>query len=162
MRILLSALLCFCFVACSSTKNLRPQAITSVEIVEIKPRYIDTESFVRISEYLTGVEKVGGRVIIRSQPEERDGYYFTLLLDTNVRELSAGTVFTGEFYTPFSKTAQTFEFTLPSKRAKTKEVFIGLTGTDWPDPSAVPSAWRITVTNANGMQLAQKQSFLWE
>lgn len=162
MRILLSALLCLGLVACSSTNTTRPQAITSIEIIEIKPRYIETESFIRISEYLTGAENVGDRVIIRSQPENRTGYYFTLLLDTNVRKLAPGTVIVGEFFTPFSKTAQTFNFKLPAKRASTDEIFIGLTGSDWPDPDAIPAAWRITINDANGEQLAQEQSFLWE
>lgn len=162
MRILLSALLCLCVLGCSTTRKIRTESIDSVKIREIKPRYIETETFVRISEYLTGVEHTGDRVIIRSQPNQRDGYYFTLILDTNVRKLPQGTTIVGEFYTPFSKEAKTYNFKLPAERGKTKEVFVGLTGSDWPDAEAVPSAWRFTVKDPNGKELDQKESFLWK
>jgi hypothetical protein len=78
-----------------------------------------------------------------------------------VRDLPQGTVIEGEFFTPHSQDAQTHTFTLPSKRPKTKEIFIGLTGADWPVKDAVPAAWRFTIKDANGDTLETEQSYLW-
>jgi hypothetical protein len=145
-------------VGCALTPK---QTVTSVEIEEIKPRYIETEQFKRISEYLTGKENIGDRVILRTQPEYRAGYYFILVLGNDVRRLPNGTVVVGEFYTPQSLGKQTHEFTLPSQRASTDEIFIGLTGKDWPEKNGVPAAWRFTIKDANGAVLGEKQSYLW-
>ena len=97
MRFLISALICSLLFGCVSA---RKPALSSVEIEEIKPRYIETEQFKRVSEYLTGKENAGDRVILRSSPDERSGYYFTLILDEDVRRLPKGTQIIGEFYTP--------------------------------------------------------------
>nr|MBC8188864.1 hypothetical protein [Puniceicoccaceae bacterium] len=101
------------------------------------------------------------RVILRTHPDERSGYYFTLILDEDVRRLPKGTQIIGEFYTPKSVEKQTHAFTLPHKLKSTNEIFIGLTGEDWPLKNSVPAAWRFTINDANGAQLAQKQSYLW-
>jgi hypothetical protein len=158
MRFLITAIICSLYAGCALTPK---QAVTSVEIEEIKPRYIETEQFKRISEYMTGKEYVGDRVILRTQPKHRAGYYFTLVLDKNVRRLPKGTVVVGEFYTPMSVEKQIHEFTLPSQRASTEEIFVGLTGKDWPQKGGVPAAWRFTIKDANGTVLGQKQSYLW-
>lgn len=158
MRHLLLALIGLAFTGCASTPD---EPLRSVEIKEIKPRYIPEENFKRISEYWSGSENKGRRVILRSDPEARDGYYFTLVLDEKVRDLPRGSVITGEFYTPVSKDLQTHEFPLPNKLPKTKEIFVGLTGADWPESDAVPGAWRFTIRNASGEVLARKKSYLW-
>ena len=158
MRFLITAIICSLFTGCKSTPE---QAVTSVEIEEIKPRYIETEQFKRISEYLTGKEHIGDRVILRTQSKHREGYYFILVLDHDVRRLPNGTVVVGEFYTPQSLEKKTHEFTLPSQRARTDEIFIGLTGEDWPKKDGVPAAWRFTIKDANGAVLGEKQSYLW-
>jgi hypothetical protein len=158
MRFLITALLALLFVGCASTPK---PALTAVSIKEIKPRYMEEEQFKRISEYMTGKEYLGDRVILRSDSSERAGYYFTLVLDEDVRKLPKGTVVTGEFYTKKSPEKQTHEFALPSTRASTDEIFIGLTGQDWPEAGGVPAAWKFTIKDANGNILGQKQSYLW-
>ena len=158
MRFLYTAIICSLFAGCASTPE---QAVTSVEIEEIKLRYIETKQFKRISEYLTGKENIGDRVILRTQSEHRAGYYFILVLDNDVRRLPIGTVVVGEFYTPQSLGKQKHEFTLPSQLANTEEIFIGLTGEDWPEKDGVPAAWRFTIKDANGALLGEKQSYLW-
>jgi hypothetical protein len=159
MRILGLALISLFCVSCASIRT-KP-IVTSVDIVEIKPRYIEIEDFKRVSEYLTGKEDQGNRVILRTDAKQRAGYYFTLILDQKLRNLPAGTVIFGEFYTPKSADAQEHAFELPAKLPKTKEVFVGLTGADWPVKDAVPSAWRFTIKDANGEVLGTEQSYLW-
>lgn len=159
IRAIFSVFICLLIAACASVEK---EAVRSVEIEEIKPRYIEEESFKRIGEYLTGVENKGDRVIVRSSPEQRAGYYFVLVLDTSVRQLPSGTVVEGEFYLPGSAELQRHDFALPARRPKTKEIFLGLTGETWPfDETAVPAAWRFTVKDANGLVLAEEASYLW-
>ena len=158
MRLLITAIICSLYAGCALTPK---QAVTSIEIEKIEPRYIETEQFKRISEYMTGRENLGDRVILRTQPEHRAGYYFILVLDNDVRRLPNGTVVIGEFYTSQSLGKQTHEFTLPSQRASTDEIFVGLTGEDWPEKDGVPAAWRFTIKDANGAVLGEKQSYLW-
>jgi hypothetical protein len=111
---------------------------------------------------MTGKENLGNRVILRTNSDQRSGYYFTLILDQNVRDLPTGTYIEGEFYTPHSLDKLTHTFKLPSKRAKTKEIFVGLTGKDWPNAAAVPAAWRFTIMDSNGDVLATRESYLWK
>ena len=158
MRFFITALLALLFVGCASTPK---SALTSVLIEEIKPRYMEEEQFKRLSEYLSGKEYQGDRLILRTAPEERSGYYFTLVLDENIRRLPKGTVIVGEFFTPKSVDQQKHEFTLPAKRPKTHEIFIGLTGEDWPEDKGVPAAWKFTIKDANGQVLGDKQNYLW-
>tara|TARA_R110002111_G_scaffold244282_1_gene306398 strand:- start:283 stop:765 length:483 start_codon:yes stop_codon:yes gene_type:complete len=158
MRFLITALICTLLIGCASTPK---KAVTSVEIEEIKPRYIETEQFKRVSEYMSGKENIGDRIILRTQSTERAGYYFTLILDENVRRLPKGTVVVGEFYTKKAVEKQTHEFTLPNQLPSTKEIFVGLTGEDWPEAGGVPAAWKFTLKDANGQKLGEKQSYLW-
>ncbi len=158
MRILLLALFSLLCISCATTK--RP-VLTNVAILDIKPRYIEAEAFKRASEYLTGKENLGSRVIVRTDKSERAGYYFALILDEQVRDLPAGTYIKGEFYTPNSLDSQEHTFQLPSKLPKSKEIFVGLTGEDWPSQSATPAAWRFTILNSNGEVLGTKKSYLW-
>jgi hypothetical protein len=158
MRHLLPALISLALAGCASTPD---EPVRSVEISEIMPRYIPEGNFIRISEYWSGAENKGNRIILRSDPAVRDGFYFTLVLDKRVRNLPRGSVITGEFYTPVSTELQTHEFPLPNKLPKTKEVFVGLTGADWPEPGGMPGAWRFTIKDANGQVLASRQSYLW-
>lgn len=158
MRILLLALFSLLCISCASTKK---PAVTDVNILNIKSRYIETEDFKRISEYMTGKENLGNRIILRTDTDQRAGYYFTLILDQKVRDLPAGTYIEGEFHTPMSLDVQAHTFELPSKLPKTKEIFVGLTGDDWTDKDAVPAAWRFTIKNSNGDVLATRKSYLW-
>lgn len=158
MRISLIVLFSLLCISCASTKK---PVLTDVAILDIKPRYIEAEVFKRAAEYLTGKENLGNRIIVRTDSSERAGYYFVLILDEQVRDLPAGTYIEGEFYTPKSLDAQVHTFQLPSKLPKSKEIFIGLTGEDWPNPSATPAAWRFTIKNSNGEVLTTEKSYLW-
>lgn len=158
MRLIFIALLSLLCIACTST---RKPALSSVLIKEIKPRYMQKKAFVRIAEYLNGQEHTGNRMIFRSNPEVRSGYYFTLVLDDKIERLPIGTSLTGEIFTPDSPELKTFTFTLPAQRPETQEIFFGLTGPDWPNPASVANAWQFTIKGPNGEILARSQSYLW-
>jgi len=159
MRIIPLVLFCLLLAGCSTP---RKSAEPSFKIVEIIPRYIETQEFMRISEYMTGRENPGRRVIIRTNPRQRDGYYFVLVLNRNVRKLPPDAYIQGELYTSKSLDLQTRRFDLPSTLPNTREIFIGLTGDDWPrGEDDKPSAWRFTLKNSKEEILAQKKSYLW-
>lgn len=159
MRIFLLACLSLFLTACSSTPK---EAITSVEITDISPRFIPEETFKRVHEYRTGAEYTGNRVIVRTDPQVRDGFYFVLSFDTKLNKMPQGTVIKGEFFTPDSSEAVEYQFPLPTKRPRTKEIFLGLTGEAWTHGTSIkPSAWRFTIYGPDGQQFAQKHSYLW-
>ncbi|MGB0259092.1 MAG: hypothetical protein ACPGES_10605 [Coraliomargarita sp.] len=159
MRIFLLACFSLFVIACSSTPK---EAITSVEITDISPRFIPEETFKRIHEYRTGADYQGNRVILRTDPQVRDGFYFVLTFDTKLKKLPQGTSIKGEFFTPDATEPVDYEFKLPAKRTGTKEIFLGLTGDAWTHGSDIkPSAWRFTVTGPDGQEFAKKKSYLW-
>lgn len=110
---------------------------------------------------MTGRENPGRRVIVRTDSKQRDGYYFVLILNCNVRKLPPDAYIQGEFYTSKSLDLQTHRFELPSILPGTKEIFIGLTGDDNPQKGDTPTAWRFMIKNSNGDILAQNKSYLW-
>ncbi len=159
MRFFLLALLSLFVASCVSK---RPQIVNAVEIKDILPRYMEEWQFMRISEYVTEKEKQGNRSILRSDSSARSGYYFILILDKKLKRLPPGTVFEGEFFIPKSPDVQKHAFMLPNKPPGTKEIFLGLTGDDWPyGKDRVPSAWRFTIKDGNGKVLGSKKSYLW-
>ena len=158
MRLLFLALFCFLSAACSTTRN---PAQPTIDIVGVTLRYMETEQFKRVSEYMTGKENLGKRVIMRTNPRQREGYYFVLTLDRDVRKLPPDAYILGEFYTSKSLDMQTHRFEFPSILPGTREIFVGLTGDDWPEKDAVPAAWRFTIKNSQETVLAQEQSYLW-
>lgn len=159
MRFLFLTLLALSLVGCASTPKAQDRPVV---IKEIKPRYMAEEQFKRIAEYWTGKENTGGRLILRSDADERSGYYFTLILNQKLKKLPRGTVVLGEFYAGASLDVQSYEFPLPNRLPKNKEIFIGLTGEDAPADQRAPAAWRFTLKAPSGEVLAQKQSYLWE
>jgi hypothetical protein len=130
-----------------------------VTFVRVWPGYRTAESFERISEYLTGQENTGGRTVWRSQPAEHAGFYFLARLK-NGGDAVAGAIFELSVITPASATPRvlTFAEDLPAGQ----HVFdCGLTGTDWPDATAHPVAWKLVIRAPGGAELASTQSFMW-
>jgi hypothetical protein len=130
-----------------------------VTFVRVWPGYRTAESFDRISEYLTGQENTGGQTVLRSQPAQRNGFYFLVRLK-NASDAIAGASVELDVITPASATPRTLTFAadLPAGQ----HVFqCGLTGADWPDAAAHPVAWKIVVRAPGGAELASTQSFLW-
>ncbi len=158
MRTFALSLLALALAACATTGR---EPASSVEIKQILPRYMAADQFVRIKEYLGAQEHLGGRCVIRSRPGERAGFYFVLVLDTSVKRLPPGTEVLAEVAGPTAFGPVEYTLTVPERRPGTRELFIGLTGEDWPDPDAVPSAWRFTLRDANGNTLGSRHNYLW-
>jgi hypothetical protein len=127
------------------------------KIERIWPTYRTAASFTRIAEYFGGKER-SPELIVRSQPDTRDGYYF--LTRFTLSEAQPGAILALEYIVPGDENArvQFFPVNLPKG---SRAVFAGLTGTDWPNAKTQPTAWRLRLLAASGQELARQQSFLW-
>ncbi|MBL63945.1 MAG: hypothetical protein CMI30_11125 [Opitutae bacterium] len=125
-------------------------------------RYLEKQAFLRISEYFDGKENKGSRLICRSKPESRAGLYLILSLKDSTRKLPPDLVARWQVIAPTAPDAVEHRVAVPNDRTKGKDLFVGLTGSDWPDPKARPVAWKFTLETADGKVVLERKSFLWE
>lgn len=126
--------------------------------------YKEADFFKRISEYFTGKENTGYRVILRTDPQHRDGLYFQSPLNVSMRDLPQGAAFEVRFVRPDqADTITTHSFAIPAnlRDSDNSQLWLGLTGADAPADKAPPVAWQIRVIDADGNPLAETHSFLW-
>ncbi len=129
-----------------------------VKIVRLLPEYQSAAAFTRVSEYFTGQESTRGATILRTQPDSRDGFYFTLRVKSaTARELAWIEL---QVISPVSPAARTESFAISLPRGS-HLIRFGFTGTDWPGPKALPVAWKLRLLDADGAELATEQSYLW-
>lgn len=133
-----------------------------VEIVSAHNEYIEAERFQRISEYFTGEENPGRRLIVRSQAEERSGEYLIITLDQNVQDLPSDAQVVIDLIISGTDKPVSHTLGLPADRPGTREIFAGITGSDWPGGDATILAWKISIQSASGSTLAGKTSYLWK
>lgn len=134
-------------------------ADSDVEFVRVWPGWRDAESFERISEYFTGQERTGDRVVLRTQSTARAGFYF-LVRVANHAQSHPGAKFALHVITPASPDPKTYTF--PADLPERSTVFhLGLTGADWAGPDVHPVAWKLDLLSADDRTLASAQSFLW-
>jgi len=127
----------------------------SAEMTDLQQRYLDADSFTRISEYFDGVENTSGRIIYRTDAEERTGHYLSFRYTG-----SAATSILVEAYEPGKKEATTYTLDWQTTSAG-QLVLIGLTGAPWTDKDHNPVAYKITLLDANGDKIETARSFLW-
>lgn len=134
-----------------------------IEIERITPQFMPQEAFSRISEYITGEENSGRRVILRTQPEARAGLYFVIQLDQSAALLPADSQLTIRLITSKAPQVRTYTLAFLKKVGPYREVFAGLTGKDWPSQDARDVvAWNVRIEAASGEVLAEHQSFAWQ
>jgi hypothetical protein len=130
------------------------------EFLRVWPGWRGAESFDRISEYFGGGENTGRHQVLRTQQENRGGYYF--LVRVKSAAALTGVKFELSVIRPDTPepVAYSFRASVPAKET----VFqLGLTGNDWPDGEmANPVAWKLALVAADGRVLAERKSFLWE
>ena len=128
----------------------------------VSVRYLEKESFLRISEYFDGKENTGNRLICRSKPDVRAGLYAILSLKESTRKLPQNLVARWQVISPQAPEPVDHRIAVPNDRPRGKDLFVGLTGSDWPDPKARPVAWKFTLETSDGKILLDRKSFLWE
>lgn len=134
-------------------------ARADVEVVRVFTGWRDAASFKRISEYFTGRENNGGRIVLRSTPEKRAGYYFLIRLKNDAAPIDGKFVF--RVISSASTTPR--EFAFATQIPPGSSVFnLGLTGPHWPGKETNAIAWKLEIVDAKGDILATDQSYLWE
>lgn len=121
--------------------------------------------FKRISEFFTDEENTGSHVIVRTNPETRDGLYLIVNLEP-LTTVPAESVAELRYFHPKNPEEQIRRWKLPEFNALPhRELRLGLTGKDW-DASISkkrPSAWKLTIFAPDGKtQLVRRESYLWE
>lgn len=137
-------------------------SVWAAEARFISVRYLEKQSFLRISEYFDGKENTGNRLVCRSKPDSRAGLYLILSLKESTRELPADIVARWQVISPKAPDPVEYLIAVPNERPRGKDLFVGLTGDDWPDPETRPVAWKFTLETSDGKVLLAKKSFLWE
>ena len=125
-------------------------------------RYLEKQAFLRISEYFDGKENAGNRLICRSRPDARSGLYLILSLKESTRNLPQDIVARWQVISPKSPDPEEHRIAVPNDRTRGKDLFVGLTGADWPDPKARPVAWKFSLETSDGKVILERKSFLWE
>jgi hypothetical protein len=124
--------------------------------------YFTHYDFVRVSEYFTGKENTSGRVIVRSNETERDGLYLLLALDfPNKDSQPKPYKLVLQILDSESLDPVTYSFLLPDHAITQGELWLGLTGEDWPTPKKKIMAWHLAVQAKDDSILTNNQSFLW-
>jgi hypothetical protein len=131
------------------------------KIVNAYPQFMEEKKFQRISEFIWGTEKPGPYLILRTQPNVRDGEYFIITLDKKVRALPDGILIKLEVVRSDSDMPPAYTLEIPTERPNTRQIYAGITGVDWPDAEVRSLAWKISFINSAGKVIAQKQSYLW-
>lgn len=153
----------FAAVVLSALISTSPLAAAETEFLRVWPQWRATESFQRIGEFFGAAENTGREIVLRTQPDQRDGYYF--LVRVKHAAPLAGGKFLVHVIRPDAPDARVFTFPLAGALdAKGETVFqLGLTGADWPGgKTAQPVAWKLELQSADGRPLATEKSFLWE
>ncbi len=141
-------------------REARPDA--DVTIKRVTWRWIPERSFKRISEYLGGDENKGGRVIERTDPNRREGFYFIVSLHWKPGSLvlMGSTIDIEYVRTSLAEPAKK-TFLIPDSAGTFPEIFLGLTEPEWADPQAAVTAWKVTLKDPLGNVIDSAQSFLW-
>jgi len=133
-----------------------------VAIAHVDQRDIDDLEFRRISEYFTGQENTSGRIIERTDPQQRAGHYFILSLEFHPRTtLPKGTQADLDYIRKNHAETVHQHFVFSADTGTWNEILLGLTGAAWPEKDESIVAWKITLKDATGKLLADRQSFMW-
>lgn len=132
---------------------------TEMTIARVFTGWRNAASFKRISEYFTGHENTGGKIILRTHPQQRSGFYF--FLRTANPGSATAVKFNVELIAPDSPTPKNYQFTAELKPGD-NIINLGLTGSDWPDSETHPVAWKIELAASDDRVLAVTKSYLWE
>ncbi len=154
--------LCSILLACLLMPALNAQARDFPQIDYIKSRHVEAETFKRISEYFDGKENQGDRIVLRTDPSVREGWYLILMLDADADEYPEGTRIGMKVILPDQKGEVVKATSLPNPIPDASEIWIGLTGKDEPANGKPPVAWMVVIYSPQGKVYTAYKSYLWE
>lgn len=132
------------------------------EIDYVRGRFVEKEVFQRVSEYFDETENQGDKIVLRTDPESRDGFYLIISLDDEASRFPAGTRIGLKYIHP-DQTGETVKATaLPTPIPDASEIWLGLTGDDKPKDGKPLVAYLIVFYSPQGKVFAHYKSYLWE
>jgi hypothetical protein len=141
--------------------NLASDLVGEFKLDVRSKSFFSEQDFKRIPEFFTGLEFSGSKVYCRTNLGDREGFYFVVKVRGNIPKLTKGSHWLVNWVTSIDPAVQQVKIPVSDKNFSGKEVFIGLTGSDWLDSSVKPLAWSLCLVDANEQKIAQAQSFLW-
>ncbi|MGJ3242352.1 MAG: hypothetical protein ACFE0O_05265 [Opitutales bacterium] len=143
--------------------GLRP-TLSGQSIESVAQRFLPEAAFQEISEFLTGTKSDGGRMVIRSVPGSRRGYYWIIRVDKNWEQLPADCTLELRYIRPDDPEVRVLRLDMPATKPPRREFYLGLTGKDWPfDEGVHPTAWQIRIIARDGTTVVtEAESFLWK
>ena len=130
-----------------------------IDLVRVWPGYREAKSFNSVSEFFGGNSAKSNQLAQRTQHTERAGYYWLVRTKADTAYSSAKARLEVARTDSTEPVAYEFEWETPKGG---HAVSLGVTGTDWPDPTEVPIAWRLTLLSPDGIQRATTTSYLWQ
>ena len=115
--------------------------VDSPKISYCFPRYMTDAETRTIWEIFTGDEFNYGKLVIRSVPGKRAGMYFFVMFDWDSDDILMGCKFELSVSSNDNPSERTYVYVVPETSSVLREVALGITGGDWPNPSAKVNAW---------------------
>lgn len=134
--------------------------LTAVSIDSAYTRFYEDGEIRPIRQYF-GASLIGQgfRTVIASQPDQPRGQYFLAKLEGETSTPVQTARLT--IYPSVGKDAVEFTLDIEGKSLR-RWLYLGLTGSDWPDPEIRPMAWKIELLGPGGTLLSEWHSFLWK
>lgn len=152
----------FASLACSAVAA-DSSATTQVEIVRLWTSFRDAASFTRLGQLPKIDDEPGDAIVLRSQAESRDGFYFTIRLRATGEK--SATLADGQIVlhvvAPDAAQPKTFTFPFTAGGERSVQLLIGLTGADWTFGETMPLAWKLEIADTSGNIVGGQESFLW-
>jgi hypothetical protein len=146
------------FVAPALIASDATATVAAVKIVRLWTGYRDAASFIHLGREPTVDDEPGNAQVLRSQPDSRDGFYFTLRLRGD--PVPDGKIVL-QVIPPNAVEPRTLTFPFTTENQRRVLLLVGLTGSDWNQGEAMPLAWKFEIVSNAGTVLATEESFLW-
>ncbi len=174
---MLRTILLFCAIAglcaCSSEQQTKAElkkqeyanSISNPQnnskIYDVNTRMLNADETYTTYEILTGKEFQHGRLILRTDNNNRKGLYFYVMFETYQKNILKDTII--DLYVQTNKThkVQKFSFVVNETSSLLREIVLGITGNDANKVDKTVLAWKIEVKNPEGKIITQEQSWLW-
>lgn len=149
------------FSICLFALALTCSNLNALEIKHVHYKEKTADDLTRIGEHFTGEARHPGRIVAQSQTDSREGLYFILFLDSPLHTLPSDASATIEILRDGQYKPETFTMELGDAPQRGRELYLGLTGSDWPVGSSKPTAWRVSIRSGSE-EIAVRESFLWQ
>ena len=148
------------FAGCQHTsRKLHP-----ISIVSIAMTTRSEDSFKGIVEAFQHKESKGGRIFLRTNPENRAGVYFTVKFDHSIGLLPSGSKIILHYITNVNPVAESATWIFPERTYSLwpyNELYLGITDDAHYAAKKQLIAWQLEIVHPNGHVIAHEESLAW-